>query len=55
MELHVYKNNDELSAEVAVWITDYIVATLKTRQVHACVIWWRHPAKAEYITGSSAV
>ena len=38
MELHIYKNNDELSAAVAKWMTDYIVATLKKQDRFTLVL-----------------
>ena len=38
MELHIYKDNDELSVEVAKWMTDYIVATLKKQDRFTLVL-----------------
>ncbi|MEO6315960.1 MAG: 6-phosphogluconolactonase [Chitinophagaceae bacterium] len=38
MELHIYKNNDALSVEVANWITDYIIKTLKKQDRFTLVL-----------------
>ncbi|MEP6728424.1 MAG: 6-phosphogluconolactonase [Bacteroidota bacterium] len=38
MELYIYKDNDELSVEVAEWMTDYIVATLKKQDRFTLVL-----------------
>ena len=38
MELHIYKDNDELSVEVAKWMTDYIAATLKKKDRFTLVL-----------------
>ena len=37
MEMHIYKDNDELSVEVAKWLVDYIAATLK-KQNHFTLV-----------------
>ncbi|MEP7277950.1 MAG: 6-phosphogluconolactonase [Bacteroidota bacterium] len=38
MELHIYKDNDELSVEVAKWLVDYISATLKEQDKFTLVL-----------------
>jgi len=38
MELHICKNNDELSTEVAKWLVDYIAATLKKQDRFTLVL-----------------
>ncbi|GAC1448356.1 MAG: 6-phosphogluconolactonase [Chitinophagaceae bacterium] len=38
MELHICKNNDELSAEAAGWLVDYIAATLKKQDRFTLVL-----------------
>ncbi len=38
MELHIYKNNDELSVAVAEWMVDYIAATLKKKNRFTLVL-----------------
>jgi len=38
MELQIYKNNDELSVEVAKWMVDYIIATLKKQDRFTLVL-----------------
>lgn len=38
MELHIFKDNDELSSEVAKWMADYIEATLKKQDRFTLVL-----------------
>jgi 6-phosphogluconolactonase len=38
MELHICKDNDELSVEVAEWMTDYVAATLKKQDRFTLVL-----------------
>ena len=38
MELHVYKDNEELSVEVAKWLVDYIAATLQKKERFTLVL-----------------
>ncbi|MFT3937148.1 MAG: 6-phosphogluconolactonase [Chitinophagaceae bacterium] len=38
MELHIYKDNNELSVEVAKWMTDYIAATLQKKDRFTLVL-----------------
>jgi 6-phosphogluconolactonase len=38
MELHIYKNNEELSVKVAGWLVDYIAATLKKQDRFTLVL-----------------
>lgn len=38
MEMHIYKNNDELSVAVAEWMAEYIVETLKKKDRFTLVL-----------------
>jgi 6-phosphogluconolactonase len=38
MELHIYKDNNELSSKVAEWMTDYIVSTLQKQDRFTLVL-----------------
>src|SRR5450432_1963828 len=38
MEMHIYKDGDELSVEVAKWLVDYIAATLKKQDRFTLVL-----------------
>ena len=45
MELHIYKDNDELSIAVAEWMVDYIAATLKKQdRFTTCFVRRQHAA-----------
>ena len=48
MELHIYKDNEELSHAVAEWIVDHIVETLKKRDRFTWVLSGGNTPKALY-------